>query len=267
MNMEVDIKSSRPLTPPPKKFYCPDGPKTPPEIYENRRLPKILSFDAISDENALPTKRLRIENDESQGFGQHLIEIESRSRKVPDKIVKKVSSTSTKKKQPYGSLSPISESSVFDLEFEDGEETISRMVSEATLKTERKLFRDSIRNKKFLRKTTLIKGIKELIDSGVQITDEDRQKFQHIKFTKDERVIKLNIRPRTLKKFKTKKFLKKFSSPEICEHVELDPPSPPEGNPPAHHPQPEPKHEINVYEILPIDLSACMCQFDNLFIQ
>lgn len=52
---------------PPRKFFCPDGPRTPPEqpqnefeVYERRRLPRIRSFD---DVNSIDKSASASEND------------------------------------------------------------------------------------------------------------------------------------------------------------------------------------------------------------
>lgn len=123
---------------------------------------------------------------------------------------------------------------------------IDSSTSRDTIKAEQKLMRKSKRNKKTIRKTTLIKEIHQLLESGVELCEDDQKKFRKISFTNDRNApIDLKQRPKKLKKYNTrdklsKKFLETIKS---ISHIEdISPPPPPLGNPPRDCPQPKLKH-------------------------
>jgi hypothetical protein len=267
-------------TPPRKrstiKFHCPDGPQTPPvvknrrEIFEARRLPKILSFDSLIDEFYQPNKRSKVDENFNEIENDNTMKFERRTRKVAQKEVchKKISSRS---------LSPISEivsDGEGDVESENFAK-INELVSRDKLRLERKLFRESLRNQKRLRKTTLIEGIKEMINEGFDIDEEIMKKFKKIRFANDIKTT-MNLKSCDSTKLKKTKLkisakLLKSESAQVFNHgnFESSPPKPPRGNPPLNCPQPKYKDEIKIFENLPSSLifpmiQTCISSLENL---
>lgn len=115
--------------------------------------------------------------------------------------------------------------------------------SRDAIKAEQKLIRESTRNRKVIRKTTLIHEIHELLASGaIDLTDREREMFTKISFTSNlDAPIKLKSRPKRLKRMKklnTKKFLENLATLRVCSASKSAPPQPPQGVPPRNCPQP-----------------------------
>lgn len=230
------------------------------QIYEKRRLPKILSFDSLNDEYSQSAKRTKLDENYNR-IENHPIEFETRSRKVSQVA----HSTSYEDE----GLSPITESDDVEEECDNSNNLakINELVSRDKLRSERKLFRDSVRNQKRLRKTTLVEGIKELIDIRVDIDEDDMMRYKKITFTNDAKApIKLRSGPKKKRLKKSKSFDEVFIHENYENHeISSPPPPPPEGSPPKHCPQPKLKESINVYEYLPQSMiQSCILSLENL---
>lgn len=138
---------------------------------------------------------------------------------------------------------------------------IDQLTSRDEIKAEQKLLRESIRNKKAIRKTTLMSEIKDLLAAGsVELTNEERAMFTKVSFTSNfDEPIELRSRPKRFKCMEvlnSKKLLAQFMSNCDCSDAQT-PPGPPSGDPPKSCLQPVLKNcpDEHFYRFTDLDIT------------
>lgn len=141
--------------------------------------------------------------------------------------------------------------------------------SRETIKACEKLLRRSRRNKKIIRKTTLIQEIQQLLETGVELDEDDRKKFRKFSFPNDKNAtLQLKPRSKRLKKHKSDQISKKIlldiksipSSHHECEDEIMPPPPPPSGSPEKSCQQPKLKelHNSSHFYRFAVDISEML---------